>query len=98
MDGLSPTSIVGAPYNSLQVGTVVSFAITYFLATVFLVFRYVQTIKITKKIEVDLGKSVCHGFTSPVLNSAFNLVVILTIAYGLALYYFITLVQRKPRP
>jgi len=57
MDGLSPTSIVGAPYNSLQIGTVVSFAITYFFATVFLAFRYVQTITITKKLELDLGKS-----------------------------------------
>jgi hypothetical protein len=61
MDGLSPTSIVGAPYNSLQVGTVISFAITYFFATTFLALRYVQTIKITKKVEVDLGKSVSRG-------------------------------------
>jgi hypothetical protein len=95
MDGLSPTSIVGAPYNSLQVGTVISFAITYFFATTFLALRYVQTIKITKKVEVDLGKSVGRGFGFQLLSIAYVLAVILTIAYGLALFYFITLVQCK---
>ncbi|KAK4220543.1 hypothetical protein QBC38DRAFT_188898 [Podospora fimiseda] len=70
---LSPVSIVGTPYNSLQIGTVVSFAITYFFATFFLVLRYVQAASIIKKVELDL--------------------IILTIAYGLALYYMITLVQ-----
>ncbi|KAK4158958.1 hypothetical protein QBC43DRAFT_138390 [Cladorrhinum sp. PSN259] len=73
MEGLSPVSIVGAPYNSLQIGTVVAFAITFFFATFFLVLRYVQSIKIVKQFELDL--------------------IILTIAYGLALYYMITLVQ-----
>jgi len=60
MDGLSQTSIVGAPYNKIQVGTCVSFAITYFFATIFLALRYVQTVNITKQFELDLGKfSVC---------------------------------------
>ncbi|KAL2256502.1 hypothetical protein VTK26DRAFT_1569 [Humicola hyalothermophila] len=73
MDGLSETSIVGAPYNSVQVGTAVSFAITIFVATASLFLRYVQVIKITKRIEPDL--------------------IILTVSYGLACFYFATLVR-----
>jgi len=73
MEGLSPVSIVGAPYNSLQIGTVVAFSITYFFATFFLVLRYIQAVKIVKKFELDLA--------------------ILTLAWGLGMYYMITLVQ-----
>lgn len=73
MEGLSPISIVGAPYNSLQIGTVVAFSITYFFATFFLVLRYIQAVKIVKQFELDL--------------------VILTLAWGLGMYYMITLVQ-----
>ncbi|KAI8664108.1 hypothetical protein NCS55_00918000 [Fusarium keratoplasticum] len=46
-----------APYNSLQIGTVISFAVTYFFVTVFLGLRYFQSFKLIQKIEIDLGKS-----------------------------------------
>ncbi|CDM26955.1 unnamed protein product [Penicillium roqueforti FM164] len=42
------------PYNSLQIGTVIAFGITYLIATVFLALRYFQAFKLTKKIEIDL--------------------------------------------
>lgn len=45
-----------APYNSLQIGTFIAFGITYFLATVVLVLRYFQAVKLIKKIELDLGR------------------------------------------
>ncbi|KAK5652847.1 hypothetical protein OQA88_9513 [Cercophora sp. LCS_1] len=60
-------------YNSLQVGTCIAFGVTYFFCTVFLVLRFVQAIKIVRKIELDL--------------------IILTISYGAALVYFITMVD-----
>lgn len=43
------------PYNSLQIGTVIAFGITYLIATIFLALRYFQAFKLTKKIEVDLS-------------------------------------------
>jgi hypothetical protein len=43
------------PYNSLQTGTVIAFAITYLIATIFLALRYFQAFKLAKKIEVDLS-------------------------------------------
>ncbi|KAJ5523749.1 hypothetical protein N7513_008866 [Penicillium frequentans] len=48
------TSDFNAPYNSLQIGTVIAFGITYFLATCFIGLRYFQAFKLTKKIELDL--------------------------------------------
>ncbi|KAJ5358848.1 uncharacterized protein N7496_011261 [Penicillium cataractarum] len=48
------TSNLNAPWNSLQIGTVIAFGVTYFLATAFLALRYFQAVKLTKKIEVDL--------------------------------------------
>ncbi|RMJ17728.1 hypothetical protein CDV36_002568 [Fusarium kuroshium] len=62
-----------APYNSLQIGTVISFAVTYFFVTVFLGLRYFQSFKLIQKIEIDL--------------------VIITISYGVAMAYFITMVH-----
>ncbi|KAI8663420.1 hypothetical protein NCS57_00942800 [Fusarium keratoplasticum] len=62
-----------APYNSLQMGTVISFAVTYFFVTVFLGLRYFQSFKLIQKIEIDL--------------------VIITISYGVAMTYFITMVH-----
>jgi hypothetical protein len=50
------TSNFNEPWNSLQIGTVIAFSVTYFLATVFLALRYFLAVKLTKKIEVDLGK------------------------------------------
>ena len=44
------------PYNSLQIGTVIAFGITYLIATGFLALRYFQAFKLTKKIEIDLSK------------------------------------------
>ncbi|KAJ5788144.1 hypothetical protein N7457_003134 [Penicillium paradoxum] len=61
------------PYNSLQIGTVIAFGITYLLATICLALRYFQAFKLTKKADVDL--------------------VIVTISYGLALLYFVTIVN-----
>lgn len=45
-----------APYTSLQIGTCVSFGITYFLATICLALRYFQAFKLIKKVELDLGE------------------------------------------
>ena len=44
------------PYNSLQIGTVIAFGITYLIATGFLALRYFQAFKLTKKIEIELSK------------------------------------------
>ncbi|KAI3150903.1 hypothetical protein CBS147325_2410 [Penicillium roqueforti] len=63
------------PYNSLQIGTVIAFGITYLIATVFLALRYFQAFKLTKKIEIDL--------------------ITITISYGVALVYFVTVVNCK---
>lgn len=58
--GMAPpdgqTSQFHAPYNELQIGTVVTFGVTFFIATVFLGLRYFQTLKLVKKLELDLGK------------------------------------------
>ncbi|KAI8716409.1 hypothetical protein NCS52_00934500 [Fusarium sp. LHS14.1] len=62
-----------APYNSLQIGRVISFAVTYFFVTVCLGLRYFQSFKLIQKIEIDL--------------------VIITISYGVAMAYFITMVH-----
>ncbi|KAL5336002.1 hypothetical protein BJX70DRAFT_401060 [Aspergillus crustosus] len=62
-----------APWNSVQVGSVIAFAVTYFFATVFLGLRYFQAFKLIQKIEVDL--------------------VTVTISYGVALVYFVTMVD-----
>ncbi|KAL4863941.1 hypothetical protein BDV12DRAFT_176867 [Aspergillus spectabilis] len=43
-----------APWNSVQVGSVIAFTVTYFFATVFLGLRYFQAFKLIQKIEVDL--------------------------------------------
>ncbi|KAJ6015576.1 hypothetical protein N7540_010167 [Penicillium herquei] len=48
------TSHFYTPYNSLQIGTVVAFGVTYFLATIFLALRYFQAFKLVKKVELDL--------------------------------------------
>ncbi|KAK4204718.1 hypothetical protein QBC40DRAFT_261345 [Triangularia verruculosa] len=68
-----PIGQLGAPYNDLQIGTMVAFGITYFMATFFLACRYFQAIKLVKNIEIDL--------------------IILTLCYGLALAYFITMLK-----
>ncbi|KAL2851087.1 hypothetical protein BJY01DRAFT_245187 [Aspergillus pseudoustus] len=62
-----------APWNSVQIGSVITFAVTYFFATLFLGLRYFQAFKLTRKVEVDL--------------------VTVTISYGVALVYFITMVD-----
>lgn len=58
--GMSPPgdleSNFNAPYNSVQISNVVAFGITYLFATVALGLRYFQAVKLTKKIEVDLGR------------------------------------------
>lgn len=51
-----PSQLPGKPYNDLQIGTFIGFGVTYFVATLFLGFRYLQAAKITKNIELDLGK------------------------------------------
>ncbi|KAK4179452.1 hypothetical protein QBC36DRAFT_322459 [Triangularia setosa] len=68
-----PIGQLGFPYNDLQIGTIVAFAVTYFMATFFLVCRYFQAIKLVKNIELDL--------------------IILTLCYGLALAYFVTMLK-----
>ncbi|KAI9372959.1 hypothetical protein BJX61DRAFT_409870 [Aspergillus egyptiacus] len=62
-----------APYNSLQIGTMVAFGVTYGIASVFLGLRYFQAFKLIQKVELDL--------------------MIVTVSYGVALYYFISMVQ-----
>ncbi|KAK6080305.1 integral membrane protein [Seiridium cupressi] len=56
--GMAPpdgqASQFNAPYNSLQTGILISFGVTYFLATVFLALRAFQALKFVKKIELDL--------------------------------------------
>ncbi|KAL4981758.1 hypothetical protein BDW68DRAFT_196091 [Aspergillus falconensis] len=42
------------PYNYLQIGTIIAFAVTYFFATLFVGLRYFQAFKLTQKIELDL--------------------------------------------
>ncbi|KAF7551756.1 hypothetical protein G7Z17_g4810 [Cylindrodendrum hubeiense] len=48
------TSNFHAPYNSLQIATVIAFGVTYFFATVGLGLRYFQALKLVKKFEIDL--------------------------------------------
>lgn len=45
-----------APYNWLQIGTVISFGVTYLLASGLLGLRFFQALKLVRKIEVDLGE------------------------------------------
>lgn len=58
--GMAPpdgqTSQFDGPYNSVQVANVITFSVTYALATVALALRYFQVLKLTKKVEADLGK------------------------------------------
>ncbi|KAK3321992.1 hypothetical protein B0H66DRAFT_619329 [Apodospora peruviana] len=69
---LPPPIAPGLAYNSIQNGTVICFAVTYFFCTVFLGLRYFQALKLVKKVELDL--------------------VVLTLAYGASLVYFVTMV------
>lgn len=55
-----PSTLADKPYNDLQIGTFIGFGVTYFVATLFLVFRYMQAFKITKKVELDLSKCTIH--------------------------------------
>ncbi|KAJ5167926.1 uncharacterized protein N7482_003520 [Penicillium canariense] len=48
------TSHFHSPYNSLQIGTVISFGVSFLVATIFLGLRYFQAIKLIKSIELDL--------------------------------------------
>ncbi|KAJ4254463.1 hypothetical protein NW762_010061 [Fusarium torreyae] len=43
-----------APWNSLQNGVVISFGVTFALATIFLGLRFFQAIRLVKKFEIDL--------------------------------------------
>lgn len=60
--GMTPpdgqTSDFDAPFNSLQIGTVIAFGVTYFFCTVFLGLRYFQSLSLVKKVELDLSKPV----------------------------------------
>lgn len=58
---LGQESHFNEPYNSLQIGTVVAFGITFSIATLCVGLRYFQAFKLTKKVELDLSKVV----TSP---------------------------------
>lgn len=53
-DGQTPR--FDAPYDSLQIRTVVAFGISYFFASVFLALRYFQAFKLVKQVEIDLSK------------------------------------------
>jgi hypothetical protein len=44
-----------APWNSVQVWSVIAFVMTYFFAMAFLGLRYFQAPKLIQEIEVDLG-------------------------------------------
>jgi len=63
MAQLPPGNAPGLPYNSLQTGTVVAFAVTYGFCTFFLALRYIQAVIHVKKVELDLGKPACSGPT-----------------------------------
>ncbi|KAJ5365068.1 hypothetical protein N7517_007954 [Penicillium concentricum] len=67
------------PYNSLQTGTVIPFGITYLIATIFLALRCFQDFMLIKKIEIDLN--------------TYTTLVTITISYGIALVYFVTMVN-----
>ncbi|KAM7184565.1 hypothetical protein V8F20_012175 [Naviculisporaceae sp. PSN 640] len=54
VDQLPPGLAPELQYNSLQVGTVISFAVTYLFCTFFLLLRYFQIFKLVKKVEPDL--------------------------------------------
>lgn len=41
-------------YNEVQMGTVIAFGVTYFSTTIFLAARYFQSVKIDKKVDLDL--------------------------------------------
>ncbi|KAL4952949.1 hypothetical protein BDW69DRAFT_200444 [Aspergillus filifer] len=62
-----------ASWTSVQIGSVIAFAVTYFLATLCLGLRYFQAVKLIREVEVDL--------------------IIVTVAYGVALVYFVTMVD-----
>jgi hypothetical protein len=61
MAQLPPGNAPGLPYNSLQTGTVIAFAITYGFCTLFLALRYIQAVTLVKKVELDLSKTACRG-------------------------------------
>ncbi|KAJ5980556.1 hypothetical protein N7481_007854 [Penicillium waksmanii] len=48
------TSHFNGSYSSLQIGTVISFGVTFFIATCFLGLRVFQAVKLIKNIELDL--------------------------------------------
>lgn len=51
---MPPVGQLGAPYNDLQLGTIIAFAITFALASFLLALRYLQAFKIVKQVEADL--------------------------------------------
>ncbi|CAI7640251.1 unnamed protein product [Penicillium pancosmium] len=57
------TSHFNGPYSSLQIGTVISFGVTFFVATCFLSLRVFQAVKLIKNIELDLSK--CRAIEFP---------------------------------
>lgn len=57
-------SVFNGPFTSLQIGTMIAFGVTYFFATLFLGLRYLQAIKISKKVELDMSKA-CAEMSSP---------------------------------
>jgi hypothetical protein len=50
------SSHFNGPYSSLQIGTVICFGVTYFIATCFMGLRVFQAVKLVKSIELDLSK------------------------------------------
>ncbi|CAI7670134.1 unnamed protein product [Penicillium manginii] len=48
------SSHFNGPYSSLQIGTVICFGVTYFIATCFMGLRVFQAVKLVKSIELDL--------------------------------------------
>lgn len=53
---LPPGNAPGLAYNSLQISTVVAFAVTYVFASIFLALRYIQAVSLVKKVELDLSR------------------------------------------
>lgn len=86
-----------APYNALQIGTVIAFGITYFLATCFIGLRYFQAFKLTQKIDLDLGEPLTDFTMAMSCSSSTNAMpsVAITISYGASCYYFVTIVHCK---
>ena len=81
------------PYNYLQIGTIIAFAVTYFFATLFISLRYFQAFKLTQKVELDLGIVAGIRSVPSIFSERSYWIVIITVSYGIGLAYFVTMLD-----